>query len=107
MRLQSLIFSSGTTRSQENSNMTGRKASSKFGGFSREHISFHFLSHPTHPGIVYGISSALFWGGYQVLFLPDAVNGFNILTPNGQSGGTCLSLMTLDPASLWDHIQRV
>lgn len=107
MRLQALILSSGTTRSRENSNMTGQKVSSKFGSFSREHISFHFLSHPTHPGIVHGISSALFWAGDQVVFLPDAANGFIILMPNGQSWGTCFSLMTLDPASLWDHIQRV
>lgn len=95
MRLQALILSSGATRSWENSNMTERKASSKFGGFSREHISFHFLSHLTHPGIVYGISSALSWGGDQVLFPPGAANGFIILTPNGQSWDTCLSLMTL------------
>lgn len=85
MSLQVLIFSSGTNKSQENSNMTGRKASSKFGGFSREHISFHFLSHPTHPGIVHGISPALSPGGDQVLFLPGAANGFIILTPHGQS----------------------
>lgn len=83
MRLQALILSSGTTRSRENSNMTGRKASSKFGGFCREHISFHFLSHPTHPDIVRGISSALSWAGDQVMFLPGAANGFIILMPNG------------------------
>lgn len=85
MSLQALIFSSGTKRSQENSNMTGRKASSKFGGFTRKHISFHFLSHPTHPGIVHDISPALSWGCDRVLFPPRAANGLIILTPNGQS----------------------
>lgn len=83
--LQALIFSSGTNRSRENRAMTGWKASFKFGGFSREHSSFHFLSHPTHPGIVHGISSALSWGGDQGLFLPGAASGFIILMPNGQN----------------------
>lgn len=69
MSLQALIFSSGTNRSRENSNMTGRKASSKFGGFTREHISFHFLNYPAHPVIVHDISLALSWGSDQVLFL--------------------------------------